>query len=265
MPDPTPRVLAVIPHPDDESYAMAATLHTLGLAGARVSILCATRGDRGDDFSASAGPGPGNLASKRSAELAASCAVLGAEPPRFLDLPDGGLAALPPGRLEAALVEAITALAPHVIFALGPDGAYGHADHLALGEALSQAVAWLRPDPRVLRAVFPQGLFEPQWQSMTEGDNATLVAGAPPDGPAPVLGVSADAPDLRVAVAESLLAKRASISAHRSQLHDREPESLFPRGIVTALLAEEWFQQESGPPLPEHAAGIADPLAGLDF
>lgn len=264
MPDPSPRVLAVIPHPDDESYSMGATLHLLARAGARVDVLCATRGERGDDFSRGAGASePGGLASKRVAELAASCAALGAEPPQFLELPDGGLAALPPGRLEAALIDAISARAPRLIFALGADGAYGHADHLALGEALTEAVAWLQPTPRVLRAVFPRGLFAPQWQRMTAGANAALLAGGPIDGPAPVLGVPPEAVDLRVAVAAAREPKRAAITAHRSQLRDGQPESLFPAGIVEALLREEWFQLESGPPFPAGPFPASDPLAGL--
>lgn len=256
MPDASCHVLAVIPHPDDESYSMAATLHGAARAGATVEVLCATRGERGEDFSAPPAAGPGELAVRRSAELAASCALLGAQPPRFLDLADGGLAALPAGRLEAALVDAMSAVVPRLVLALGADGAYGHADHLALSDALAQAVAWLNPAPRLLHAAFPSRLFLPQWRRMTGGPSADLVVGDPPS-----LGVDAGGVDLRVDVGLAREVKRASIGAHRSQLRDGTPESLFPEGIVEALLAEEWFTLASGPALPPTAT---DPLAGLD-
>jgi len=42
--------------------------------------------------------------------------------------------------------------------------------------------------------------------------------------------------------------KLASIRAHRSQLPGGDPEALFPPGIVTALLKEEWFADASGRP-----------------
>ena len=251
MVDAPLRVLAVVPHPDDESYSMGATLYLAGRAGAEVRVLCATRGELGDDFSG----GTGDLASKRSAELVASCAALGIAPPRFLDLPDGGLAELPAGRLEAALVESLQEAGPDVVLALGADGAYGHADHLALGGALSEALAWQRPEPRVLLAAFADGLFLPQWERMTGGLNADLVGGE-----APRLGVPEQAVDLRVPVAGARQTKLAGITAHRSQLPDGEPESLFPAGIVAALLEEEWFQLERGPALPE---GASDALSGL--
>ena len=249
MPSRPHRVLAVIPHPDDESYAMAGALHAAAQAGARVHVLCATRGERGDDFSARPGhpARPSDLAGRRSRELAASCAALGASAPRFLDLPDGGLTDLPAGRLEATLVDVLQEVSPQVVLGLGPDGAYAHADHLALTEALMQALAWAPGSTRVLWAAFPRALFEPQWRRMTGGADAALAPGA-----APRLGVDADAPDLKLRVDATI--KRASIEAHRSQLPDGVAESLFPPGIVAALLHEEWYQLASGPRFPDGPA-----------
>ena len=249
MPSRPHCVLAVIPHPDDESYAMAGALHAAAQAGARVHVLCATRGERGDDFSARPGHTvrPSDLAARRSRELAASCAGLGVSPPRFLDLPDGGLTDLPPGRLEATLVDALQELAPQVVLSLGPDGAYAHADHLALTDALKQALAWAPGSPRALWAAFPRALFEPQWRRLTGGADAALVPGA-----APRLGVDAHAVDLKLLVEATI--KRASIEAHRSQLPDGRAESLFPPGIVATLLREEWYQLASGPRLPDGPA-----------
>ncbi len=256
MPARPASVLAVIPHPDDESYAMAGALHAAARAGARVHVLSATRGERGDDFTIAppGRAGPSDLGARRSRELAASCAVLGASPPTFLDLPDGGLTALPAGRLEAALIDALRAFSPQVVLGIGPDGAYGHADHLALAGALIQAASWAMAAPRLLWAAFPRGLFDPQWRRMAGGGDAALVAAA-----APRLGVDSDTVDLTLPVDAAV--KRASIEAHRSQLPDGHAESLFPAGIVAALLREEWYRLASGPPLPAGAAGVLDGLA----
>lgn len=252
MPDAGGRVLAVIPHPDDESYAMAGALHGAVRAGARVEVLCATRGERGADHSdADEAGGSDGLARRRSAELAASCVAIGARPPRFLDLPDGALAALAPGQLEGRLADALAGARPDVVLALGRDGAYGHADHIALTEALLAVVGSAKATPRVLLAAFAPGLFVPQWRRMSEGGDADLVADEPPP-----LGVAE--PDLCLAV--DVEVKRAAIGAHRSQLPGGRPESLFPAGIVPALLEGECFTLAGGPSLPREAGSV---LAGL--
>lgn len=41
------RVLAIIPHPDDEAYTFAGLLAALTRAGARAQVVCATRGEGG--------------------------------------------------------------------------------------------------------------------------------------------------------------------------------------------------------------------------
>ena len=110
------------------------------------------------------------------------------------------------------------------------------------------------PRPRLLWAAFPRGLFDPQWRRMADGADAALVA-----DDAPRLGVDAAAVDLKLSVDAAV--KRASIEAHRSQLPDGRAESLFPPGIVAALLREEWYQLASGPPLPAGAGGVLDGLA----
>jgi LmbE family N-acetylglucosaminyl deacetylase len=224
------RVLALIPHPDDESYAMAGTLHEPVRSGAVVDFVCATRGEHGDDFSSDPGD---DLAAQRSAELAASCEAIGAVLPRFLDLPDGGLFALPAGRLEAALINLLSKHCPGVVLTIGPDGAYGHQDRLRLTEVVSQALAWINPAPRLLQPAFPAGLFLPQWRRMTDGENAGLVAGEPPP-----VGVDAAAVDLRIGGGASRAVERASIGVYRLQLSDGTPESLFPVGIMESLLEE---------------------------
>ena len=72
-----------------------------------------------------------------------------------------------------------------------------------------------------------------------------------------VIGGEAEEIDLRLDVADPER-KRAAIAAHRSQLVEGDPASLFPPGIVDALLREEWYRVVLGSPLVDN-----DPFAGL--
>ncbi len=257
-PGHTLRLLAIIPHPDDETYGMAGTLALAARAGADVHVLCATRGEQGENFHPHARTG---LAALRTDELTRSCALLGARPPRFLadehslGLPDGGLADIDSQQLAQRLTPVLRAIQPHVVLALGPDGAYGHADHLALTDAVTRAIADHRRPLRLLLAAFPPDLFLPQWRRLTAGPNAAQVGRDPP-----TLGTPAEAVGLRVDIRSVKDVKLAAIAAHRSQLPDGTPQSLFPPAIVDALLEEERFVFASGPLLPPHAA---DPFAGF--
>src|SRR5215470_4658175 len=153
----TRRLLALFPHPDDESYAAGGLLAHCAEGGAQVELACATRGERGTDRSGAVQSGAA-LAAVRSRELQAACRALGIAPPVFLDLPDGELST---SRADAVMLVAqhVHRLRPHVVVTLGSDGAYAHLDHLAWTAIVSQALALAPDPPRVLHAVFPRGVF----------------------------------------------------------------------------------------------------------
>jgi len=50
------------------------------------------------------------------------------------------------------------------------------------------------------------------------------------------------------------------VKAHRSQLDRGDPRSFLRPGLLDALLSEEWFTVEAGPPVPP---GASDVFAGL--
>lgn len=236
MPPAPRRILAFIPHPDDEAYALAGYLATAARRGDHVHVLSATRGEAGYDHTRPHAT-PRDVGATRSAELAASCALLGLEVPEFFDWPDGGLARRTDALAAAQLAAAIRDTAPDELVSLGPDGAYGHADHLACYRLTRAALALLRDRAPAWRvAAFPRGLFLPQWQRMTEGRDAAQVERAPP-----VLGIDETAVDLRLPLTGLRDLKIEAIAAHRSQLPDGDPHALFPPGIVARLCDEEWF------------------------
>lgn len=232
-----PTLLAVIPHPDDESYSFGGTIVLAARAGWRCLVVCASSGEKGKRhdkvFARSASTGK-----TRERELAASCEVLGAEPPRFLHLPDGRLREQP--SQAVALRGLIGEIAPDVILALGADGAYGHPDHIAVLRWLLEAWRELpEPRPELLFAAFPKGLFLPQYEKCIG------MMGDPPT-PSPA-EIGTDSFGCEVDIRPVSQVKLRAIRAHRSQLPGGDPEALFPPGIVSRLLESECFVDMRGP------------------
>jgi N-acetylglucosamine malate deacetylase 2 len=131
------RVLAVVAHPDDESFALGALLDRFVASGAEVSVLCLTHGE-----ASTLGGGAVDLAAVRDAELRAAAAVLGLAGTALLGHPDGGLAgAGMPDALEADVEAAVEVHAPDGVLVFDPrDGVTGHRDHAAASRA-AMAVA----------------------------------------------------------------------------------------------------------------------------
>ena len=94
-------VLAVVAHPDDESFGLGAILDAFTRAGAGVEVLCLTHGEASTLHGA-----PGDLASLRGAELAAAADVLGVTRAMLKDHADGDLSDLPGAMLAAEVVAA---------------------------------------------------------------------------------------------------------------------------------------------------------------
>jgi N-acetylglucosamine malate deacetylase 2 len=124
-------VLAVLAHPDDESFGLGAILSALTDAGSEVRVLCLTRGE------ASTLCGGRDLADVRRAELAAAARHLGIRDVRLDDFPDGGLRALPEEVLDTAVERHRRDATALVTFESG--GVTGHPDHRAASAASRRA------------------------------------------------------------------------------------------------------------------------------
>ncbi|MCO4763315.1 MAG: PIG-L family deacetylase [Myxococcales bacterium] len=223
--DPTTslRLLAVIPHPDDETYAMAGTLAAAAQRGARCQVCCVTRGEGGGDPNV------------RLGELERACALLGVAPPLVLDWPDGGLAELPVEPALARLRALLQQARPDVVLGLGADGAYGHSDHLALHRLLRLTVFGLEPvdRPQLFEAVFPPGHFHRFWRALRRAGFKSVPKGW---GPERFGAVTAD---VVLPIAGFAELKLAAIAAHVSQLNGRAPADFLMPGLMQPLLEEE--------------------------
>lgn len=136
------RVLATYGHPDDEGQ-VTGTLARFLLEGAKVTLLCGTRGEVGEISDPKLAT-PETLGYVRELELRASMAQIGLGDVRFLPFRDSGMAGTPenedPRCLHAQPAEVVVGqivflvreLRPHVIFTWDPNGGYGHPDHIAM-------------------------------------------------------------------------------------------------------------------------------------
>ena len=168
------RVLLVHAHPDDETLSSGGTIATLLELGAQVTVLTATRGERGEMLTPSlaplAGDGP-RVAAHRETEIRAALAALGGPDHLWLggpgarptDLPerrytDSGMQWGPDGRAVAAddapadsltaadlgevvddVRAAIRSTMADAVVSYADDGGYGHPDHVRVHHAARYA------------------------------------------------------------------------------------------------------------------------------
>jgi LmbE family N-acetylglucosaminyl deacetylase len=149
----TPRLMAVLAHPDDESLGVGGVLAKYASEGVNVFLLTATRGDRGRYRGHPVGdeqhPGPSALATIRETELRAAASTLGIRDVSLLDYRDQHLDAAEPREAVARIVGHLRRVRPEVVVTFGPDGAYGHPDHVAISQfATAAVVAAANPDFR---------------------------------------------------------------------------------------------------------------------
>jgi LmbE family N-acetylglucosaminyl deacetylase len=142
------RPLAVVAHPDDETFGLGAIISQMAAAGARVYILCYTHGE-----ASTLNENHTDLLRQREHELRQAGTALGAAGITLLGYRDGGL----PGQPLPQLAAHVTALAGrhHVdgLLAFDDTGITGHPDHKAATAATARAgtalglplLAWTLP------------------------------------------------------------------------------------------------------------------------
>ena len=136
----TLKLLAIFPHPDDETLGLGSTFARYSAEGVETYLICATRGERG--WYESEGPDPGleGLARIREAELRCAAEHLGLKEVNFLDYIDGDVDQTDAPEIIRKLVAPIRRIQPQVVVTFAPDGAYGHPDHIALSQFTNGAL-----------------------------------------------------------------------------------------------------------------------------
>ncbi|GAA4397647.1 PIG-L family deacetylase [Fodinibacter luteus] len=146
---PWRRVLVVVAHPDDESFALGALIDREVARGAEVAVLCLTRGE-----ASTLGATSRDLAALRESELAEAARELGCARTTLLDHPDGALAAVDGAVLERDVEAEVARTRPDGILVFDPEGGVtGHPDHRAASLATLAVAA--RHDLPVLGWALP--------------------------------------------------------------------------------------------------------------
>jgi len=147
--------LGVFAHPDDEASCSGCFVKYTEEVGAWAYVACATRGDGVDaQIKDPAIATRETLGQVRSQELACACEKLGIQPPLFLGHQDGEVDKVPTEEAARALARLIRELRPQVVITHGPEGGYGHPDHIAVSAFTTRAFD-LAPDPAVDLGVPP--------------------------------------------------------------------------------------------------------------
>jgi LmbE family N-acetylglucosaminyl deacetylase len=153
------RLLGVFAHPDDEVFCAGGTLARAAAMGVETMVVSATRGEAGQIRDARAATRR-TLSQAREQELYQSCERLGVPHALCLDYGDGTLQNVEPALLTDHIAQIIRTFRPDTVITFGPDGAYGHPDHIAISTATAQA-CMLAGDPRQFPEQLSAGLSPP--------------------------------------------------------------------------------------------------------
>ena len=179
----TKTLLAVLAHPDDESFGLGGTLALYASRGYDVYYVCATRGEVGT-VDAEHLKGFKDTAEMRTDELMRAGKELGLKEIFFLGYRDSGMPGTednkhpdaqinaPINEVAGRVVKHIRTLKPEVVLTFDPIGGYKHPDHIHIHKATVLAFekaddASFHPEagaafkPKALYfQVFPKGLLK---------------------------------------------------------------------------------------------------------
>ena len=148
----TKTILAVLAHPDDESFGLGGTLALYASKGYDVYYVCATRGEAGtvDEEHLN---GFKDTAEMRTHELMRAAKELGLKEVFFLGYRDSGMPGMdanqhpdaqinhPVEEVAGRIVKYIRKLKPDVVLTFDPIGGYKHPDHIHIHKATVFAFA----------------------------------------------------------------------------------------------------------------------------
>tara|TARA_B100000959_G_scaffold82524_1_gene87791 strand:+ start:29470 stop:30285 length:816 start_codon:yes stop_codon:yes gene_type:complete len=149
-------ILAVFAHPDDETFATG-TFTKLSANGKRIQLVYATSGDAGGDRTGQGLEGDA-LARHRESEMIQASRILNVSAePLFLRYPDGFVR----DNWDSILTDVESIMRQtqaQIVVTFGPDGYYGHRDHLAISQIAEHAFDGLGIASNLLHVAIPRSL-----------------------------------------------------------------------------------------------------------
>jgi LmbE family N-acetylglucosaminyl deacetylase len=268
-------LLGIFAHPDDEMLC-GGTFARAAAEGARVVLVCVTRGEMGEISEPDLAT-PENLPEVRTQELQNAARALGLQEVRFLGFRDSGMVGTPgnddprsfhqadPAEAVRRIVAIIREVQPHVIVTHDVTGGYGHPDHLAAYRHVTAAfsvaadaaqypaegAAWQAD--RLIYGVMPKSFFS-RMRAMIEatgGDTSRF------DDPQwQQLGyVDSDIP-IRIDVSEYIDAKLSAFNEHKTQFGPNSPMRAMPREQIAAAWNQEYYIPATPADMPTSADSL---------
>jgi LmbE family N-acetylglucosaminyl deacetylase len=265
-------LLAVLAHPDDESFGLGGTLALYSSRGYDVYYVCATRGEAGtvDEEHLK---GFKDTAEMRTAELMKAAQALGLKEVFFLGYRDSGMPGTEPNQHPDAQINApidevagrvvkyIRDLKPEVVLTFDPIGGYKHPDHIHIHKATVLAFensdnASFHPEaglPFKAKAlyyqVFPKGLLKAAVRLMPLFGKDPTKFGRNGDINIKELAEVSFPVHVRLNVQPVSEAKRKASEAHASQGGGQMRRGLM--GFITKFLGEKEDYMQAYPPVAE--------------
>jgi len=240
-------LVAIFAHPDDEAFGTGGTLAKYAHEGVEVHLITATLGEAGQVASPDmklTRP----LSAVREQELRCACQQYGIKELHLLGYVDGQTTVAPQGAAVYRIVKLLRRLKPQVVISFGPDGVYGHFDHLAVHRWATAAVqlagqtgCWPEAGPphpvaKFYHRALRQDLVDQMEQLM--GRNFVSMDGVP----FPFVGYPADQITTIIDICDYAETKLAGIRCHASQL---APDNPYRQADVKHILADPLFCQET--------------------
>jgi N-acetyl-1-D-myo-inositol-2-amino-2-deoxy-alpha-D-glucopyranoside deacetylase len=252
-------LLIIFAHPDDETFGAAGVMAAAVERGVPVTVINATRGEAGE----SAIPGldePERLGVVRERELREAMRQIGVSDVRLLGYRDSGMARSPfaehprafvrePVETAAArLVSHIRSVRPQVIVTFGPEGLYGHPDHLHMHHVALRAIqiaadpsytGRTTSEPRQAPALYYAAFPREDMLTLLDRPNSPLRS-LPEDARAN-LGTPRSQITHRINIEPWQASKRAAIASHRTQTAEGGPLAGIPPEVIESQLSAEYY------------------------
>ena len=282
------RLLAVLAHPDDETFGCGGTLAKYASEGVHIALVCATRGEAGE-ISDSSPATPETLGQVREQELRAACDVLGIKDLFILGYRDSGMADTPDNRNPRAfcradrdeavgkVVEIIRRLKPQVVVTFDPTGGYGHPDHITAhhvakeaftasgdstryAEHLANGLDAHRPH-KLYYSAFPRSMFRAFQDALREASIESDFN----DMDAEAMGVPDE--DITTIVDVSLYGEHKERAAlcHRTQIPEDGAFSWIPESVRARFLSAEHLIRAVPPSVSGQSTGEKDLFDGIQI
>ena len=285
---PEHRLLACFAHPDDEAFPVGGALAAHTRRGVDVRLITTTLGEEGEIRQEGSATRE-TLGRIREVELSCAVQALRLNSNDVWGYRDSGMQGWESNRHPKAFINAdanavverlvleMRRFRPQVVLSFGPDGLYGHPDHIAISNHATTAFH-LATDPsaypeqmdaglepyrpqRLFYSVRPQG-FRRQWAEALRGEG---IAWPWPSPEQELQGVPENEVHLELDVAGNgdMEAKIACILCHRTQVAPDWPYHRVPRHVTARILGREFYVR-AHPPVTEGETVSADFFEGLD-